>query len=60
MVAEEDMAAHEDEDLKEDVAMDASPMNCQSENAFTAQKKTISRNYAVNDSTDYNSTELHA
>jgi len=54
------MAAHEDEDLKEDVAMDASPMNCQSENAFTAQKKTISRNYAVNDSTDYNSTELHA
>ena len=35
------MAAHKDEDLEEDVAMDTSPMNRQLENAFTAQKKDI-------------------
>jgi len=29
MVAEEDMAAHEDEDLEEDMATDAGPMNGQ-------------------------------
>ena len=47
MVADEDMAAHEDEDLEEDVATDASPMNGQSENAFTAQKKAIGQATAL-------------
>jgi len=35
------MTVHENEDLEEAVAMDASPMSGQSENAFTAPKKAI-------------------
>ena len=47
VVAEEDMAAHEDEDPEEDVVTDASPMNGQSENTFTAQKKDIGQAIAL-------------
>jgi len=47
VVVDEDMAVHEDEDLEEDVATDASPMSGQSENAFTAQKNAIGQAIAL-------------
>jgi len=47
MVVDEDIAAHEDEDLEEDMATDASPMNSQLENAFTSQKKAIGQATAL-------------
>ena len=47
VVVDEDMAAHEDKDLEEDVATDTSPMSGQSENAFTAQKKAIGQAIAL-------------
>ena len=47
MVVDEDMATHEDEELEEDMATDASSMSSQSENAFTAQKKAIGQVIAL-------------